>query len=81
MTHYPDQVLIFLLLTIIEAKYVIVYERVKEDVWLRKFLIDLEVVPNMAQSFILYCDINKEVFNSKEPRSQKRGNILSTIII
>ena len=43
------------------------YEAAKEFVWLRKFLIDLEVVPNMSLSITLYCDNNGIVTNSKEP--------------
>ncbi|KAA0026146.1 gag/pol protein [Cucumis melo var. makuwa] len=35
-----------------EAEYVAAYE----TVWLRKFLIDLEVVPNMHLPITLYCD-------------------------
>ena len=30
----------------LEAKYMAAYEAVKEAIWLRKFLIDLEVVPD-----------------------------------
>ncbi|TYK03189.1 gag/pol protein [Cucumis melo var. makuwa] len=33
--------------SIMEAEYVTTYEAAKEAVWLRKFLYDLEVVPNM----------------------------------
>ena len=56
-----------------EAKYVVACEAAKESVWLRKFLTDLEVVPNMHLSVTLYCDNSGAVANSKEPRSHKRG--------
>ena len=56
-----------------EAKYVAAYETAKKVVWLRKFLIDLEVVPNAAQPMTLYCDNNGVMANSKEPRSHKRS--------
>ncbi|KAA0059555.1 retrovirus-related pol polyprotein from transposon tnt 1-94 [Cucumis melo var. makuwa] len=56
-----------------EAKYVAACEAAKEAVWLRKFLHDLEVVPNMNFSITLYCDNSGAVANSKEPRSHKRG--------
>ncbi|TYK17670.1 gag/pol protein [Cucumis melo var. makuwa] len=56
-----------------EAKYVIACEATKEAVWLRKFLHDLEVVPNMNLPITLYCDNSGAVANSKEPRSHKRG--------
>ncbi|KAA0053460.1 gag/pol protein [Cucumis melo var. makuwa] len=45
----------------------------KEAVWLRKFLHDLEVVPNMNLPITLYCDNSGAVANSEEPRSDKRG--------
>ena len=45
----------------------------KEAVWLKKFLHDLEVVPNMNLPITLYCDNIGAVANSKEPRSHKRG--------
>ncbi|KAA0037282.1 gag/pol protein [Cucumis melo var. makuwa] len=40
----------------LEAEYVIVCEAAKEVVWLRKFLHDLEVVPNINLPITLYCD-------------------------
>ena len=55
-----------------EAKYVAASEPTKEAVWLRKFLIDLKVVPNMDKPLTLYCDNSETVTNSKEPRSHKR---------
>ncbi|TYK21841.1 gag/pol protein [Cucumis melo var. makuwa] len=56
-----------------EAEYVVAYEAAKEAVFLRKFLHDLEVVPNMNLHITLYCDNNRVVANSKESRSHKRG--------
>ncbi|TYK25935.1 gag/pol protein [Cucumis melo var. makuwa] len=56
-----------------EAEYVAACEAAKEAVWLKKFLHDLEVVPNMNLSITLYCDNSGVVANSKEPRSHKRG--------
>ncbi|KAA0026120.1 gag/pol protein [Cucumis melo var. makuwa] len=56
-----------------EAEYVSTCEASKVVVWLKKFLHDLEVVPNMNLPIILYCDINGTVANSKEPRSHKQG--------
>ncbi|TYK00851.1 gag/pol protein [Cucumis melo var. makuwa] len=56
-----------------EAKYVAVCEAAKEAVWLKKFLTDLEVVPNMHLPITLYCDNSGAVANSREPRSHKRG--------
>ncbi|KAA0066714.1 gag/pol protein [Cucumis melo var. makuwa] len=56
-----------------EAEYVAACEAAKEVVWLKKFLTDLEVVPNMHLPITLYCDNSGAVANSREPRSHKRG--------
>ena len=56
-----------------EAEYVAACEAAKEAVWLRKFLGDLEVVPDMENPLTLYCDNSGAVANSKEPRSHKKG--------
>ncbi|KAA0031823.1 retrovirus-related pol polyprotein from transposon tnt 1-94 [Cucumis melo var. makuwa] len=48
-------------------------EAAKEAVWLKKFLKDLEVVPNMHLPITLYYDNSGAVANSREPRSHKRG--------
>ncbi|TYJ95578.1 gag/pol protein [Cucumis melo var. makuwa] len=55
-----------------EAEYVAVCEAAKEAVWLKKFLTDLEIVPNMHLLITLYCDNSGGVANSREPRSHKR---------
>ena len=57
----------------IEAEHVAACEAAKEAVWLRKFLIDLEIVSDAAQPMTLYCDNSEAVANSKEPRSHKRS--------
>ncbi|KAL2480412.1 cysteine-rich RLK (RECEPTOR-like protein kinase) 8 [Abeliophyllum distichum] len=41
-----------------EAKYVASFEAAKEAVWLKKFLMDIEVVPVSSQPMTLYCDNN-----------------------
>nr|AMY96445.1 gag/pol protein [Momordica dioica] len=56
-----------------EAEYVAACEAAKEAVWIRKFLTDLGVVPNMHLPITLYCDNSGAVANAKEPRSHKRG--------
>ncbi|KAA0034962.1 gag/pol protein [Cucumis melo var. makuwa] len=56
-----------------EAEYVAACEAAKEAVWLKKFLTDLEVVPNMHLPITLYCDNSGAVANSRESRSYKRG--------
>ena len=56
----------------IEAEYVSALEAVKEAIWFRNFLRDLEVIPNLEQPMIIYCDNSGAVANSKEPRSHQR---------
>ncbi|TYK29294.1 gag/pol protein [Cucumis melo var. makuwa] len=56
-----------------EAEYVAACKAAKEAVWLRKFLTDMEIVPNMHLPITLYCDNSGAVANSREPRSHKRG--------
>ena len=49
------------------------YEAAKEAVWLKKFLVSLEIVPDADKPMALYCDNSGAVANSKEPRSHKRS--------
>ncbi|KAA0056556.1 gag/pol protein [Cucumis melo var. makuwa] len=56
-----------------EVEYVAACEVAKEAVWLKKFLTNLEVLPNMHLPITLYCDNSGAVTNSREPRSHKRG--------
>ncbi|KAA0067542.1 gag/pol protein [Cucumis melo var. makuwa] len=56
-----------------EAEYVAACEVAKEAIWLRKFLTDLEIVPNMHLPITLYCDNSGAIANSQEPRSHKQG--------
>ena len=55
----------------IETEYVAVSEASKEAAWLRKFLMELGVVPDAAKAIVLFCDNSGVVANSKEPRYTK----------
>ncbi|TYK04944.1 retrovirus-related pol polyprotein from transposon tnt 1-94 [Cucumis melo var. makuwa] len=55
-----------------EAKYIAACKVAKEAIWLRKFLTNLEVVPNMHLSITLYCDNSGAIANSRELRRHKR---------
>ena len=56
-----------------EAEYIAASEAAKEAVWLKNFLSDMEVVPNIDKPITLYCDNSSAVENSREPRSHMRG--------
>ena len=57
----------------IEVEYIAASEATKEVVWLKNFLIDLDMVSSTQSAIILFCDNSGAVANSKEPRSHKRG--------
>lgn len=54
-----------------EAEYVATFEATKEVVWLKRFLMELGVVPLARQPLTVYCDSSGAVVQSKEPRSHK----------
>ena len=56
-----------------EAEYIAACEAAKEAVWIRKFIIDLGVVPSIADPIDLYCDNNGAIAQAKEPRSHSRS--------
>ena len=56
-----------------EAEYVAACEAVKEAVWLKKFLIELGVVPALLSPITLYYDNSGTVAQSKEPRNHGEG--------
>ena len=43
------------------------YIAAKEAMWLKNFLMDLEVVPSAQSAITLFCDNSKAVINSEEP--------------
>ena len=56
-----------------EAKYVATYEAAKEAVWLKKFLMELGVVPASLSPITLYYDNSLAVAQSKELRNHGKG--------
>ena len=56
-----------------EAEYIAASEAAKEAVWLKNFLTDLGIVPNMIKPVTLYYNNSGAVANSKEHQSHKRG--------
>ena len=56
-----------------EAEYLAAVEAAKEAVWLKKFLIELGVVPSIENGVDLYCDNNGAIAQAKEPRSHHKS--------
>jgi hypothetical protein len=52
-----------------EAEYIAALEAAKEDVWIKKFMIELGVVPSVQGPMEIYCDNNGAIAQAKEPRS------------
>ena len=52
-----------------EAEYVATCEAAKKAVWIKKFLIELGVVPASLSPITLYCDNSGAVAQSKELRN------------
>ena len=56
----------------IEVEYVAACEAAKKAVWLKKFLMKLEVVPTSLSPITLYCDNSGAVAQSKEARNHRK---------
>ena len=56
-----------------EAEYVTACEAAKEFVWLKKFISDLGVVRIEQVPITLFCENNRAVAQSKDPRNHKKG--------
>ena len=56
-----------------EAEYIAACEAAKEGVWIKKFLMELEVVPSASDPITLYCDNNGAIAQAKEPRSHQKS--------
>jgi hypothetical protein len=56
-----------------EVEYIAASEFAKEDVLIRKFLIELGVFPNASSPLNLYCDNNGAIAQAKEPRNHQKS--------
>ncbi|KAK8557936.1 hypothetical protein V6N12_010159 [Hibiscus sabdariffa] len=56
-----------------EAEYIAASEAAKEAVWIKKFITELGVIPNISDAVDLYCDNNGAIAQAKEPRSHQRS--------
>ena len=55
-----------------ESEYIAASDAAKEAVWLKKFIIGLNIVPSITNPVDLYCDNNGAIAQAKEPRSHQR---------
>lgn len=56
-----------------EAKYIAASEAAKEVVWIKKFITELEVLPEIKNGVMVYCDNTGAIAQSKEPRSHQKS--------
>ena len=56
-----------------EVEYIATSEAAKEAVWIRKFILELGVVPSIVDLVPLYCDNNGVIAQAKEPWSHQRS--------
>ena len=47
-----------------EAEYVVASKAVKEAIWMKKFLMDLQVIPSADRPITFYCDNSRAVARS-----------------
>ena len=63
--------------TTTESKYITASVAAKEGVWMRRFLIELGVFPNVSSPMKLHCNNNGAIAQAKVPRNhQKNKHIL-----
>ena len=55
-----------------ESEKIAASDTAKKAVWLKKFIIGLDVLPSIANPVDLYCDNNGDIAQAKEPRSHRR---------
>jgi hypothetical protein len=51
-----------------KAEYIAASEATKDGVWIKKFMIELGVVPSVQGPMEIYCDNNGAIAQAKEPR-------------
>ena len=58
--------------SITEVEYISASEAIKEAVWMKKFIIELGVVPEIENPISLYCDNTGAITQTKESRSDHK---------
>ncbi|KAK1604643.1 hypothetical protein QYE76_028316 [Lolium multiflorum] len=55
-----------------ESEYIAASEASSEAVWMKRFIVELGVVPSALDPFVIYCDNMGAIANAQEQRSHKR---------
>ncbi|KAK1650752.1 hypothetical protein QYE76_068557, partial [Lolium multiflorum] len=55
-----------------ESEYIAASEASSEAVWMKRFIVELGVVPSALDPLVIYCDNMGAIANAHEPRSHKR---------
>ncbi|KAK1620558.1 hypothetical protein QYE76_026075, partial [Lolium multiflorum] len=55
-----------------ESEYIAASEASSGAVWMKRFIVELGVVPSALDPLIIYCDNMGAIANAQEPRSHKR---------
>ncbi|KAK1665939.1 hypothetical protein QYE76_054098 [Lolium multiflorum] len=55
-----------------ESEYIAASEASSEAVWMKRFIVDLGVVPSALDPLVIYCDNMGAIANAQEPRSHKK---------
>ena len=56
-----------------KSEYIVAFEAAKEAVWIKKFITELGVVPNIVHPILLDCDNSGAIAQAKELRSHQRS--------
>ncbi|KAK1694795.1 hypothetical protein QYE76_011492 [Lolium multiflorum] len=57
-----------------ESEYIAASEASSEAVWMKRFIVELGVVPSALDPLVIYCDNMGAIANAQEPRSHKKLN-------
>ncbi|KAK1628712.1 hypothetical protein QYE76_003027 [Lolium multiflorum] len=55
-----------------ESEYIAASEASSEAVWMKRFIVELGVVPSALDPLIIYCDNMGAIANAQEPRTHKK---------
>ena len=56
-----------------EVEFIVVSDVAKQVVWLKKFIIDLGIIPTIVDPIPLLCDNNGAIAQAKEPKSHQKS--------